>query len=1040
MATVDDVALRWGHDPSDAESALIELRLADVERMILRKIPDIRLRIAAGDVHFEDVVQVEADAVVRLMRNPEGYISETDGDYSYQIAKELSTGRLAVLDDEWDALGWRKATMSILVPEPQVDGEWDDDTDFGAVPADSGSGILLVLSEADLPSDGDAKLACTTDSATLWIRNRASAVANAAGWVQVGAASKLPVGQQRGQLMSWNDVSQGWEPAKWTFTALAGATLVWSGTRQAWVASENRLQDASDVDAASRSGGGALATGDVLSYDAVSLRWVVKAPSDFLSQMVITSAAAGDVLTWDGVNWVNAGAYTKADIDAKLSGLASGLARKPAVQDISVVPPAAPSTGPNYIVGRGASGDWAGHDDEVTFWDGAAWVFSTATKGDTHTVLSSNTSMTWNGTDWVSVGSQASKLGELSDVTVGAVPSSNDALMWDGAGWVNQPVPPPPPGPVSAHTDVDTTGAVDTDRLAFDGVAGVWKPIAALDHTLDGLGDTALPSVLNAGDVVVWDAVAQKWTAKAPSGLSVALDGLLDVNAGVPVDGDILRWDAVAGQWINRVLPSTLDELSDVDVTGLLSYGEMLAWDGSMWSPVMLRLDTDALEDVSLLSPQNEDFLVFNGAEWENRPVPLGDLADLSVVSPADGEVLTYDGGVWINQAPAAVPQTLDALTDVDTSGVSSGQVLSFDGTGWVAAATPQTLDDLTDVDTSTASTGQVLSFDGTSWAPAATAQALGALTDVDTSTAADKNVLQWDDTAKLWKPVADLGYLKPAQAYSKPEVDAKLAALTTGMIHGESVNSITNTPPAPTVGDLFIVGTAPTGAWAGQANNLAYWDGAAWVFEAPQSGESHLVESLSETWHWSGTAWVKVAAAATGGASAVGDLWIVGSIQTSWLTETQFRAALGLNSSEDHKWCLCDGRNVTGSQFQTITGLANVPDLRGSYLRMAGQNSNSQPDWNGEALRGFQGWMTGRSRTTMTGVTNNTGSHNHQWGSEIAGSQRAAADYMIVDGWNIKRYTSDSGNHTHTVTINGGGDRETRPNSFSVNHFIKIN
>ena len=227
MATVHDVALRWGHDPSDAESALIELRLADVERMILRKIPDIRLRIAAGDVHFEDVVQVEADAVVRLMRNPEGYISETDGDYSYQIAKELSTGSLAVLDDEWDALGWRKATMSILVPEPQVDGEWDDDFDGDAGSGQAGSGILLVLTEADLPADGDAKLACTTDSATLWIKNPAAATANANGWVQVGAASKLPTGQQRGQLMSWNDVSQGWEPAKWTFTALAGATLMW---------------------------------------------------------------------------------------------------------------------------------------------------------------------------------------------------------------------------------------------------------------------------------------------------------------------------------------------------------------------------------------------------------------------------------------------------------------------------------------------------------------------------------------------------------------------------------------------------------------------------------------------------------------------------------------------------------------------------------------------------------------------------------------------------------------------------------------------
>ena len=658
MATVHDVALRWGHDPSDAESALIELRLADVERMILRKIPDIRLRIAAGDVHFEDVVQVEADAVVRLMRNPEGYISETDGDYSYQIAKELSTGRLAVLDDEWDALGWRKATMSILVPEPQVDGEWDDDFDGDAGSGQAGSGILLVLTEADLPADGDAKLACTTDSATLWIKNPAAATANANGWVQVGAASKLPTGQQRGQLMSWNDVSQGWEPAKWTFTALAGATLMWSGTRQAWVASENRLQDSTDVDAVFRAGGGALATGDVLSYDAASQRWVVKAPSDFLSQMVITAAATGDVLTWNGTNWVNTSAYTKAQIDGKLSGLASGLARKPAVQDILTVPPIAPTQGPNYIIGKSATGDWAGHDNEVVFWSGTAWVFSAATKGDTHTVLSTNTSMTWNGTGWVSVGSQASKLGELSDVKLGAVPAKNDAVMWDGSKWINQPVPKPKASPVSDHKDVDTTGVKDKDHLAFVAKDGMWKPTPALDHTLDGLKDTALPTVLNAGDVVVWDAVAQKWTAKAPSGLSVALDGLLDVTAGAPADGDILRWDALAGQWINRVLSSDLAGLSDVDVS-VLNDGDALTWDGAKWVSGALRLEDD-LNDVSLQTPQNRDFLIFNGAEWENRPVLLGDLSDLELTGGTDGEVLTFDTAIsqWVNRALPGYTQT----------------------------------------------------------------------------------------------------------------------------------------------------------------------------------------------------------------------------------------------------------------------------------------------------------------------------------------------------------------------------------------------
>ena len=636
-------------------------------------------------------------------------------------------------------------------------------------------------------------------------------------------------------------------------------------------------------------------------------------------KIVVTNPKTGEMLVWNGTEWVNTAAgYTRAEIDGKLSGLASGLARKPAVVDMLNDPPATPAVGATYIIDKTPTGDWVAHENDTVFWDGSQWVFGPPNKGDTHTVLSSNASMTWNGTDWVSVGSQAAKLGELDDVTLGAIPSSGDVVSWDGAKWVNNPVPKPALGEI---TDVDLLGVQPNQVLEFDGTK--WVPVSLPGRNLDALVDVNVPAPLG-GDILSFDTVTNKWVGLAPKLVTSPLNGLTDVTATTPSEGDVLRWDAVAGQWVNRVLPSTLDDLSDVDVdVAMLNDGDMLAWDGSKWSPVVLRLDTDALEDVSLLSPQNEDFLVFNGAEWENRPVPLGDLADLAVSSPVDGEVLTYDGGVWFNQAPAAVPQTLGALTDVDTSGVSAGKVLSFDGTGWVAAATAQTINDLTDV---------------------------------DTSAAADKTVLQWDGSARLWKPVADLGYLKPAQAYSKPEVDAKLAALMTGMIHGESVNSITNTPPAPTVGDLFIVGTAPTGAWAGQANNLAYWDGAAWIFEAPQSGESHLVESLSETWHWSGTAWVKVAAAATGGASAVGDLWVVGSIQTSWLTETQFRAALGLNSTEDRKWVLADGRNVAGSQFQTITGLTNVPDLRGSYLRMAGQNSNSQPDWNGEALRGFQG------------------------------------------------------------------------------------
>ncbi|MDZ4193844.1 MAG: DUF2793 domain-containing protein [Pseudomonas sp.] len=41
-----------------------------------------------------------------------------------------------------------------------------------------------------------------------------------------------------------------------------------------------------------------------------------------------------------------------------------------------------------------------------------------------------------------------------------------------------------------------------------------------------------------------------------------------------------------------------------------------------------------------------------------------------------------------------------------------------------------------------------------------------------------------------------------------------------------------TNTPPgSPTNGARYIVGTSPTGAWAGQANKLARWLDSTWSF-----------------------------------------------------------------------------------------------------------------------------------------------------------------------------------------------------------------
>ena len=62
-------------------------------------------QIEAEIIDVEDVKQVEAEAVLRLVRNPDGYISESDGTYGYQFSRELASGKLQILPEDWAVLG-----------------------------------------------------------------------------------------------------------------------------------------------------------------------------------------------------------------------------------------------------------------------------------------------------------------------------------------------------------------------------------------------------------------------------------------------------------------------------------------------------------------------------------------------------------------------------------------------------------------------------------------------------------------------------------------------------------------------------------------------------------------------------------------------------------------------------------------------------------------------------------------------------------------------------------------------------------------------
>ena len=322
-------------------------------------------------------------------------------------------------------------------------------------------------------------------------------------------------------------------------------------------------------------------------------------------------------------------------------------------------------------------------------------------------------------------------------------------------------------------------------------------------------------------------------------------------------------------------------------------------------------------------------------------------------------------------------------------------------------------------------------------WEPIAFGDFLVSLADVDAAKAAAGDILIYNGVGR-WEakpqPV-------PTTSYTKTEVDTKLTAIVSGIAHGVAVIDLINAPPvSPIANEVYIVGTNPTGAWVGHNNEIAYWDGTAWTFLAPQPNEAHLVESQDAIYHWNGTAWNKIAAGSAA-PPKISEIYMLGDIKQSTLTEPQFKTLLGV--LEEKNWALADGRDVSTSAWAAITGRTKLPDLRGSYLRMAGQNSTNLA-WVGGTLNGYQEDTTRVPRDTSF-TTNSSGSHSHTF-QRNAGNFSGDTRYQdqtftpinaATNGVTTTRGINSAGDHTHTIT---GGDTETRPKTYNVNFFIKIN
>jgi len=154
-----------------------------------------------------------------------------------------------------------------------------------------------------------------------------------------------------------------------------------------------------------------------------------------------------------------------------------------------------------------------------------------------------------------------------------------------------------------------------------------------------------------------------------------------------------------------------------------------------------------------------------------------------------------------------------------------------------------------------------------------------------------------------------------------------------------------------------------------------------------------------------------------------------VGTIVASMLSEDQFAEATYDNTESDltkRKWTLADGKTVESSQYVIITGNANVPDLRGMFLRglNVGRDDGKEDPDGGDR----EGGNIAGSYQSDQNLR-----HNHSTTFWYVNTTDSGNKYDSL--WNVDPPSNQS---VHSTTFNGGS--EARPRNIAVYYYIKIN
>lgn len=156
------------------------------------------------------------------------------------------------------------------------------------------------------------------------------------------------------------------------------------------------------------------------------------------------------------------------------------------------------------------------------------------------------------------------------------------------------------------------------------------------------------------------------------------------------------------------------------------------------------------------------------------------------------------------------------------------------------------------------------------------------------------------------------------------------------------SVLDSLNTPPvSPTTGDIYEVGTVPTGAWVGHAGDIATWGGASWTFEDATIGDLLYNVANNLVSRFNGTIWVRVGKVAIlQGSQALNAAMIIGTSDNNNLSfRTNGSQRLLLSNAGA---VVFSGLSGTGNAIMQLTSTGQAARLAVLPIANGGTNNAS--------------------------------------------------------------------------------------------------